>query len=116
MFFKWKKTLSLLLLTFILPTNIFAYSDYVIAGGQNIGIELHSKGIIVVGTYEMENQNNNADIIIGDIITQVNDTKVATIEEMTNAIQKNVQNNEVSITYLRGNNEKKTTLKLSKTG
>ena len=33
------------------------YSDYVIAGGENIGIELNSKGIIIVGTYSVNNNN-----------------------------------------------------------
>ena len=59
MFFKKiKKTTLLILLTLIsIPTNILAYSDYIIAGGQNIGIEIKSKGVMVVGTYLVSNNN-----------------------------------------------------------
>ena len=116
MFLKFKKTLSLLLLTFILPVNVLAYSDYVIASGENIGIELHSKGVIIVGTYEVENQVLNPSLKVGDIITKIGNTNVSTIEEMANAIHQNVHNNEVDISYLRNDKEKTTTIKLSKTG
>ena len=59
MFFKnFKKTTLLILLTLIsIPTNILAYSDYIIAGGQNIGIEIKSKGVMVVGTYDVVGKN-----------------------------------------------------------
>ena len=55
MFFKkFKKTsLTLLLSLFIIPFNVFAYSNYLIPGGENIGIQIQSKGIIIVGMYEV---------------------------------------------------------------
>ena len=40
----------LLLISIILPLNVFAYSDYILAGGQNIGIQINSDGILIVGT------------------------------------------------------------------
>ena len=57
MFFKKlkNKTLLLLTLTLFIPTNVLAYSKYIIAGGENIGIELKSDGIIIVGTYKVNN-------------------------------------------------------------
>ena len=49
-----KKTCLILLLSlFIIPSSVLAYSDYIIAGGENIGIELTAKGIVVVGTYKV---------------------------------------------------------------
>ena len=66
----------LILLTLIsIPINIFAYSEYIIAGGQNIGIEIKSKGVLVVGTYEVNGQNiaHNAGIRAGDVIVSIND-------------------------------------------
>ena len=59
MFFKPKKQrLLLLLLTiFIVPMQVFAYSDYILAGGENIGIELKSNGIMIVGTYEVNGES-----------------------------------------------------------
>ena len=37
----------LLLFLLIIPINVFAYSKYVIPGGETIGIEINSKGILV---------------------------------------------------------------------
>ena len=61
-FKKFKKTTFLILLTLIsIPLNALAYSDYIIAGGQNIGIEIKSKGVMVVGTYEVGGKNIASD-------------------------------------------------------
>ena len=114
--FKKKKlaTLLLLLLTnIILPLNVFAYSDYVIAGGQNIGIELDSNGVIIVGTYEVNNQNpaKNANLKTGDKIIKINETPVSSIKEMINAID-DTRNDTVTISYLRANKEYQTELSL----
>ena len=45
----------LLLVSVIMPLNVFAYSDYILAGGANIGIQINSDGILVVGTYKIGN-------------------------------------------------------------
>ena len=84
---KLKKTSSLivLLLTiFFIPFNVFAYSDYIIAGGQNIGIELKCNGVLIVGTYKIGNENPAllADLQKGDKITHINNLEVHSIEEM----------------------------------
>lgn len=114
--FKKKKlaTLLLLLLTnIILPLNVFAYSDYVIAGGQNIGIELDSNGVIIVGTYEVNKENpaKNANLKTGDKIIKINETPVSSIKEMINAID-DTRNDTVTISYLRANKEYQTELAL----
>ena len=56
MFFKKIKNnlLMLILSILIIPQYAYAYSNHIIAGGENIGIELNSKGVIIVGTYEVE--------------------------------------------------------------
>ena len=56
---------------FIIPQKIIEYSDYIIASGENIGIKLNATGILVIGTYEIENSNpaKDAGIEKGDIIT-----------------------------------------------
>ena len=55
MFFKkLKKTFIFGLLSlFIIPTSVFAYSEYVIPGGENIGIEINAKGVMIVGLYKV---------------------------------------------------------------
>ena len=48
--------LMLLILLISIPTNIYAYSNKLILGGNNIGIEVKTKGILVVGLYEIDNK------------------------------------------------------------
>lgn len=118
MFFKKLKNNVLLILTvsLLLPTQILAYSEYIIAGGENIGIELNSKGIIIVGTYEVDEKNpaKDANLHVGDIITSINNSKVATIEEMLTEIDKLGDVSSVNINYLRGSKTYSTTLNLIK--
>ena len=45
----------LLLFLLIIPINVFAYSKYVIPGGETIGIEVNSKGILIVDFYKVNN-------------------------------------------------------------
>ena len=89
---KRKKTSSLLLLLltlFIIPFNVFAYSDYIIAGGQNIGIELKSNGVLIVGTYKIGENDpaKKANLQKGDKITHINGKEVHSIEEMLNVLE-----------------------------
>ena len=116
MFFKkLKKSFLLLLLSlFIMPFNILAYSDYIIAGGENIGIEINSKGVMIVGLYEVENTYpaKEAGLKIGDIITTINDEKVTNIEDMVTKINKHKTEGTIKIGYLRDKNLQNTNLKL----
>jgi len=118
MFFKKLKNSILLTLTISLlfPIEVFAYSDYIIAGGENIGIELNAKGVIIVGTYKVNGDDpaKDAKLQLGDMITQINNKDISTIEEMINVIEENNPNNLVQITYVRGNNTYQTNLELIK--
>ena len=111
MFFK--KTTILFLTTFLLfPFSINAYSDYIIAGGENIGIELQSKHIMIVGTYEV-NGKMPVNIKQGDLITKVNDTKVSNIDEMVNIISSN-KTDHIALEIIRNNKTLKTSIPLYK--
>ncbi len=98
------------------PSTIFAYSNKIIPGGENIGIELNSKGVLVVGFYKVNNEyiGSNSGLQLGDRITKINSTEVNTINQMVEAINKEVQNNKVVLTFLRDNEEKQTELTLVK--
>ena len=120
MFFKKIKNNILLTLMFtllIMPTYTLAYSDYILAGGENIGIELNSKGVIIVGTYEVNGKNpaKEAGIHAGDKITKINNKEVSSIEEMLSIVEKTTNKENIDITYLRAGKENKTTLRLTKT-
>ena len=101
-----KKRLLIILISLLFPLNVLAYSNYVIPGGNNIGIEVYNEGIIVIGFYKINNRYNTSELKIGDVITKINDTKVYTVDEMINAIEENVKDNKVNITVLRNKKEK----------
>lgn len=117
---KVKISLILTLLIFSIPNSILAYSDYIIPGGENIGIEIQTKGVVVVGTYDINGiyPARNAGIKAGDIITKVDDKKILTIDDLTASINKP----QVALTLQRNELEYTTTLTLmmedgiSKTG
>lgn len=109
-----KKFIAILTILLI-PFNTFAYSDYIYASGSNIGIELKSKGISVVGLYKVGETypGKDAGIEQGDIITSINDKEVSSIEEMLNSL-KNYQDNTIKIGYIRNDIANYTNLKLVK--
>ena len=112
------KLFLLLLLTFI-PLNALAYSDYIIASGNNIGIKIETDGILVVGTYDINGHDPAAEagLKAGDTIIYINDKKVRRIDEVTRLISNNRENS-IIVGYIRDGMEFKTVLKLinNKTG
>ena len=111
-----KICLLLLISIMLLPFNAYAYSDYIIASGKNIGIELNSTGIIIVGTYNVGNANpaKDANLQTGDKITHINNQKVNSVEDMINLLEKTNINNKIELKYLRGSKIMTTTLSLIK--
>ena len=109
-------TTLLIILLMLVPELVLAYSESIIASGKNIGIELKSKGIIIVGTYQVGNKDPalNANLQTGDKIISVNGIKVNSIEEMLEAIDLRGNETSLNITYLRGSKESNTTLYLEK--
>ena len=115
--FKNKLQKVFLFLLIIMPFNVFAYSGKVIVGGNNIGIEVNSKGIIVVGFYNVEGKNigHDAGFNLGDKIIKVSDLEISSIKDMIEKINSSINNNnEVSFTVLRDDIERDITLKLIK--
>lgn len=114
MFFKkYLKTFFLTLLAiFIIPFTVLAYSDKLIVGGENIGIKLNSKGVMIVGTYEVNNTHPalDAGLKTGDVILSINDEEILSIDDLVSKIQKYGENGSVLITYTRDNKIKKTSL------
>lgn len=101
-----KFLLSLLTIYLFIPISVFAYSDYLIASGQNIGIELKSDYVLIVGSYKMKNYNvlTDTDLKIGDKIIKIQDENVNSIIKMQEVIEKQ-NTNKIEVTYLRGNKE-----------
>ena len=102
-----KQKVSLMLLILLsIPSITHAYSDYIIASGENIGITVKTNGVLVVGTYTVGNELIIADsgLHIGDLITKVENQKVSTSDELLKKINSDECNN-LNITYTRNNKE-----------
>lgn len=100
----------LFILYVLLPVNVLAYSDKIIPGGENIGIEVHNTGVMVVGFYKVNGKYTNSELIAGDTIIKVDNTEVNSINDLISAIDNNIYDNKVTITYLRDNKVKESKL------
>lgn len=94
-----KKLLIAIIL--LMPFNVFAYSDFIKPGGETIGISVNNDGVVVMGFYKVNNDYINSFLEVGDNIIYVNDEEVDNIEELSNLIEKNINDNSVSIIYVR---------------
>ena len=105
---------AIILFLLIIPLNVFAYSSYIIPGGETIGIEVNSKGVLVVGFYKVNNSyiGRSAGFEVGDRIIKLNNKEVNNISSMIETINK-TDNNTVEFTILRGTSEKNISLNLS---
>ncbi len=113
------KNLLWFLLLMMIPWNIYAYSDYIIASGKNIGIRLEMENILVIGTYEIEGVNpaKEAGLEVGDILLTVEGKKISSIEELEQILSSN-RKDTIQLGYEREGVSKSTTLTLKnhKTG
>ena len=113
-----KKFISFMLVLYLfIPVSVFAYSDYVMASGKNIGIELKSDYVLVVGSYDINNHNilYESELQIGDKIKEVNGISVNSAYELNEAINK-INKDNITVTYLRDDTIKKANIKLYKDG
>jgi len=111
---KLKKTFIIFLTSFIMPISILAYSDYIIAGGENVGIEINSKGVMVVGLYEIDGKYkaSEAGLKPGDLIISINDQPIENIEQMTKLIKEGTTT--IKIGFMRNNKLDYTNLEITK--
>ncbi len=109
-----KKVLFTFFIIFLFPLGVFAYSKYIIPGGESIGIKINTEGLVVVGFYKVNGEyiaKNN--FKIGDKIINVNGKKVNTIDELSNAVSENEMSSlSVKVTIKRNDREVDTYLKL----
>ena len=108
--------MAIILSILLMPINIFAYSSHVVLGGQNIGINIENKGVIIIGFYKINGYLNKGskELKVGDLITKVNGEDISSIKELTIGIEKYIKDNQVELTFIRNNKENKTNLTLYK--
>ena len=99
-----KKSFILLLLC-LQPLGVQALDKYLIPGGDNVGIEIKTSGVLVVGTY------NDSPLLEGDIIKKANQISVKSVNELMAQIEP-TNCTTMNVTYIRDNQEKSTTINL----
>ena len=99
----------------LLPLNIYAYSNRVAVGGETIGIEVHSKGLYVVGFYAVNNKyiGKDAGFRIGDRIIRINDQDIIDVNSLNNIVDSNT---DYVFTIMRNDEEVKLKMNLSREG
>ncbi len=108
-----KKFMVALVMCIITPISMLAYAENVIPGGENIGIQIESKGLVVVGFYKVGGKYiGNENLQVGDTILEIEGIPISTINEMSQVIDENITNNEVNIKVIRNNKELDTKLSL----
>ena len=92
-----------LMLIYILP--VCAYTDKVFLGGENIGIEVKTKGVLVVGLYKVNNEfiASSSGIKKGDYIINVNDHDVYNINDFSKEIENDLDKENINIKYKHNN-------------
>lgn len=112
-----KKYLLSFIFLFCFPLITCAYSDYIIASGQNIGISLNSDHVIIVGSYDVNGKNilNTSLLRIGDKLISINNKEIKSINDLQN-IMNNLSSEKINITYERDNKRYNTEVTLFKEG
>ncbi|HIU39780.1 MAG TPA: PDZ domain-containing protein [Candidatus Aphodocola excrementigallinarum] len=115
MFFKkFKSFIAIILVaTFIMPNYVLAYSKYIVAGGENIGLQINNDGIIIAGFYKVNDSypGYDANLNKGDTIIKVDGKDVKSIDDFISSIENGNKTN-LKLTYKRNNKEMDTTLNL----
>ncbi len=113
-----KKIILAFFLIMIFPITIFAYSKYIIPGGESIGIKINSNGLIVVGFYKVDGEYiNKNNINIGDIITKVNGIYVEDLDDFGKKVTNLIPSEEdINVELIRNGKTISTSLYLKKDG
>lgn len=103
-----------LVATFIMPQSLLAYSNYIVAGGENIGLSINNKGIIIAGFYKVGDKypGDDAKLNKGDIIKRANDKEVSSIDDFIGAIKES-DGKSLKLVYQREKQNETTTLNLT---
>ncbi len=112
-----KKYLLSFIFLFCFPLITCAYSDYIIASGQNIGISLNSDHVIIVGSYDVNGKNilNTSLLRIGDKLISINNKEIKSINDLQN-VMNNLSSKKINVTYERDNKRYNTEVTLFKEG
>ena len=112
---RFKKIFIGLIISLLLPiSNVLSYSSEVYVGGENIGIEVKTKGVLVVGLYKVNNNliAESSGITKGDYIIKVNNNEINSIDDFSKEIENDDDKESVDIVYKRESKTYNTSLKI----
>ena len=98
-----KKLISILISLLVFPIYTIAYSDYIIPGGDTLGISVNSDGILITGFYKIKGKYNKSSLKVGDYIVEVNNSNVDSLDTLTKLIDQYKNDDEIKIKYRRNN-------------
>lgn len=95
----------------IKKVNVSVLEDVkIVPGGQSIGVQLHTLGVLVVGHHQVNGQERSsspgeeAEVKVGDVILKINDQQINKMEDVKPYVDKAGKDNEpLSLTLKRGN-------------
>ena len=107
------KKLFIFLILLIFPFIVDAYNKKVYVGGENIGINVKSDGVLIVGFYKVGNNEpgKDAGLKVGDRIIKIDDISINDVDHLSKEIN---AKKSIKITYKRNLKEYETELKLVK--
>ncbi len=108
------KKIIIFVMIVLFPIGVVAYSDHVILGGNTVGIEVKSDGVLIVGFYKVNGKYNKGkpELFLGDYIISINDNDINTVTDLTTAIEKYSKKGSVDVVYRRAQSEYKTVLNI----
>ena len=99
-----RKKLVTFLITVLIPiSTIFAYTDKVYIGGENVGIEVKTDGVLVVGLYKINDNFIQNSVNPGDYIIEVNGNKILSIDDFAREINNDEDKESIDIKIRRNN-------------
>lgn len=103
------------LLSILMPFSVvFAYTDKVYIGGENVGIEVKTNGVLIVGLYKINDSyiQNSSLIQPGDYIIEVNNNKIISIDDLVRETNNDIDKEELDVKIRRKDKIFTTKLKL----
>ena len=95
-----------ILLSIVMPLSVvFGYTDKVYIGGENVGIEVKTNGVLVVGLYKINDKllQESSNIEAGDYIIEVNNNRIVSINDFVREINNDDDHSEIDVKIRRKN-------------
>ncbi|MCD7894132.1 MAG: SpoIVB peptidase [Erysipelotrichaceae bacterium] len=105
-----KLSISLIIVVCSICSIVDVYAIEVILGGQSIGIQLNYNGVMISGTYDIMVDNisynpSQDGYQAGDLITHINNIKVESLTDLSNEIEKLIENHQEIELTIQSNNK-----------